>query len=181
MNLEVTLEEVWSSEPEGLVTDQMPQADTTVHAGDHVTLTVSGGSDIPLEANLDEKVLLKGAVLEQNAFEQGEMLGITLRWQALTAIDQRYAVFIHIMGPDGTLVAQDDRQPHLPTTEWNRGIEIVDPHQLRIPQGAPAGDYQLRVGMYPDGEPGSRLPVVDPGRTEQSSNSILVVSFEVEG
>lgn len=181
MNLEVTVEEVWSSEPEGLVTAQMPQADTTVHAGDHVTLTVSSGSDIPLEANLDEKVLLKGAVLEQNTFEQGEMLGITLRWQALSAIDRRYAVFIHLMGPDGTLVAQDDRQPHLPTTEWNRGIEIVDPHQLRIPQGAPTGDYQLRVGMYPDGQPGSRLPVVDPGRTEQSSNSILVVSFEVEG
>ena len=180
MNLEVIVEEVWSSERKGLVMGQMPQAEATVRAGDRVTLTVSGGSDIVLEANLGEKILLKGAVLEQNTFEPGEMLGITLRWQALSTIDQRYAIFVHLMGPDSTLVAQDDRQPHLPTTEWNRGVEIVDPHQLTIPLGAPVGDYELRVGMYPAGRPGDRLPVVDAGKTEQTANSILVVSFKVE-
>jgi len=179
MNLEVTVEEVWSSGIEGIISSQEPQQGTTVRAGDRVTLTVSSGTDVVLEANLDDKILLKKAVFERNTFEPGEMLGVTLRWQALSAIEQRYTVFLHLLGPDGSLVAQDDRQPHLATTEWNRGVEIVDPHQLTIPPGAPVGEYDLRVGMYPVGQPSNRLPVVDPGRTEQASNSILVVAFGV--
>jgi len=179
MNLEVIIQETWSAEAGGMVMSQEPQPGATVRAGDRITLTVSTGSDIALEANLDDRILLKGAVLEQNTFERGEMLGVTFRWKALSTIEQRYAVFIHLMDADGNLVAQDDGQPHLPTTEWTRGMEIVDPHQLTIPPETPVGEYQLRVGMYPAGEPGNRLPVVDPGRTEQTSNSILVVAFEV--
>lgn len=180
MNLDVAIEGIWSAGAEGLVVSQEPHPGNTVQAGDRVTLTVSTGSDVVLEANLDDKILLQGATLEQNTFAPGVMLGVTLRWQALSEIDQRYAVFIHILSLDGNLIAQDDRQPHLPTTEWNRGMEIVDPHQLTIPPGTSSGEYELRVGMYPAGQPGNRLPVVDPGRTEHASNSILVVRFEVQ-
>jgi len=180
MNLEVAVDQVWSSESEGLVTGQTPQPGVKVRAGERVTLTVSGGSSVVLDANFADRILLKEAVLEQNVFKPGEMLGVTLRWQALSAIEQRYAVFIHLIGPTGSLVAQDDRQPHLATTEWNRGVEIVDPHQLTVPPGSPTGEYQLRVGMYPAGQPGNRLPVVDAGRTEHNSNSLLVVTFKVQ-
>ena len=179
MDLKVIIQETWSAEADGMVISQDPQPGTTVRAGDRITLTVSTGSAIALGVNLDDKILLKGAVLEKNTFERGEMLGVTFRWQALSPIEQPYVVFIHLIDADGNLVAQDDGQPHLPTTEWSRGMQIVDPHQLTIPPGTPAGEYELRVGMYPAGEPGNRLPVVDPGRTEQASNSILVVIFEV--
>jgi hypothetical protein len=85
-----------------------------------------------------------------------------------------------MIGPDGSLVAQEDRQPHLLTTQWTQGIEIVDPHQLTIPAGVPPGRYQLRTGMYPEGQPGNRLAVVDPGTTTQEANSILITEIDVE-
>jgi hypothetical protein len=94
-------------------------------------------------------------------------------------VDERYVVFVHLIGPDGSLVTQDDRQPHLHTTQWNPGIEIVDPHQLTIPAVASPGRYQLRTGMYPDGQPGSRLAVIDPGLTTEEANSILVVEIDL--
>jgi serine/threonine-protein kinase len=180
MGLEVAIERTWSTESEGQVVAQQPGADATVRAGDTVTLTVSGGRDISLGVNLDRKIVLKGAVIQQRTFRPGDMLGITLRWEATRAIDRRYVVFVHVIGPDGSLVAQDDRQPHLPTTQWTQGIEIVDPHQFTIPAGVSPGRYQLRTGMYPDDQPGNRLVVVDPGSTTQEANSILITEIDVQ-
>jgi len=180
MRLEVAIEDLWSMEPEGQVIAQQPQPGSTIQAGDTVTLTVSSGADVELEANLGQRVMLKGAVLQQKTFRPGDMLGVTLRWKAIGPINQRYVVFIHLIGPDGNLVTQDDNQPQLPTTHWNQGMEIVDPHQLTIPSGASAGRYQLRTGMYPEGQPNNRLPVEDPGHTTQEANSILVLEIDVE-
>ena len=180
MRLEVTTKDVWSTEPRGQVVAQQPEAGSTVRAGDAVTLTVSSGPDVVLEANLDEKIVLEGAVLQRRAFEPGQMLGVTLRWRAIGPINRNYSVFVHLIGPEGDLVAQDDRQPHLPTDRWNEGIEIVDPHQLTIPAGSSPGRYQLRTGMYRAGEPGNRLLVVDAGETTEEANSILIVEIEVK-
>jgi serine/threonine-protein kinase len=180
MGLKVAFVRTWSTESEGQVIAQQPDADETIRAGDTVTLTVSGGSDITLGVDLDRRILLKGAVIQQRAFRPGDMLGITLRWQATRAIDQRYVVFVHVIAPDGSLAAQDDRQPHLPTTQWTKDIEVVDPHQLTIPAGVSPGRYQLRTGMYPEGQPANRLVVVDPGSTTQDSNSILVTEIDVQ-
>jgi serine/threonine-protein kinase len=179
MELEVTIEEVWSTEPQGQVTAQQPEAGSTIRAGDAVTLTVSSGSDVALNVNLDQTIILKSAVLKQKTFTPGEMLGVTLRWRAIRPISQRYVVFVHLIGPDGNLVTQDDKQPQLPTPRWDESIEIVDPHQLTIPPGAPSGRYQLRTGMYPEGQPSNRLPVTDAGRTTQEANSILIVELEI--
>lgn len=179
MMLEVVLEETWGAGREGQVMAQEPEAGSTIRAGDTVTLTVSSGSDIPLEANLDRKIMLNSAVLDQNTFRPGEILAFALRWEAMGSVNQRLVVFVHIIGPNGNLVTQEDRQPHLPTNEWVQGTEIVDPHQLAIPPGVPNGTYQLRVGMYPDGKPGNRLSVVDAGRTTVEANSILVAEMTV--
>jgi len=179
MGLQVVIEETWTSDPEGQVVSQEPDPEATIRSGSTVTLTVSSGSDITLNANLDQKVILTGAVLQQRSLSRGEIFGITLRWEATQNLDQRYAVFLHLIGPNGNLVAQDDRLPHLPTTDWVPGIGTVDPHQMTVPQEAPPGRYQIRAGMYPEGEPGNRLPVVDPGLTTQQSNSILVAEIDV--
>jgi len=179
IGLNVVIEETWSSDPEGQVVGQQPDANSQIRSGSTVTLTVSSGSEITLNANLDRQIILSGAVLQQRSLRAGEIFGITLRWGATRNVDQRYSVFVHLIGPDGNLVAQDDRQPNLPTNEWFEGINVVDPHQITVPSGAPTGLYQIRTGMYPEGQPGNRLPVVDPGSTTQESNSILVAEIEV--
>jgi len=179
MGLNVVVETTWSAEAEGQVTAQQPEPDATIRSSDTVTLTVAGGSEIALGVSLDDGIELKGAVMQQRTFSPGEMLGIALRWEAKRAIDARYVVFVHLIAPDGSLVTQDDRQPHLHTTQWNPGIEIVDPHQLTIPTVVSPGRYQLRTGMYPEGQPGSRLAVIDPGHTTEEADSILVAEIDV--
>jgi serine/threonine-protein kinase len=179
MGLAVAIERTWSTESEGQVIAQLPEADATVRSGDTVTLTVSGGSEISLGVNLDRKILLQSAIIQQQTPSPGDILGITLRWQATRTIDRRYVVFVHVIGLDGTLVAQDDRQPHLPTTQWTEGMQIVDPHQVTLPAGVSPGRYELRTGMYPDGQPSSRLAVVDPGSTTHEANSVLITEIDL--
>jgi len=180
--LRVSVEEVWSEKPEGMVLAQEPERGTKVYAGDTVTLTVSGGVDItiPLEANLADLILLEGADLRQESFQPGEVIAVTLHWRTLRSVGStHYVVFVHLINPDGRLVAQEDREPIRPTSAWGAGTVVADPHQVTVPDGQPAGRYQLRTGMYPQGQPGSRLPVVDAGLTTAESDSILIAEIEV--
>ena len=180
--LEVRIEEAWSTRPEGMVLAQEPESGTTIHAGDTVTLTVSGGVDIPipLEVNLANLFVLESAELRQETFRPGNVIAVTLHWHSLRSVSTPYVVFIHLIAPNGNLVAQQDVEPISSTTTWVPGVETVDPHQITIPTGQPAGLYQLRAGMYPQGQPGYRLPVVDAGLTTVDSDSILIAEIEIE-
>jgi serine/threonine protein kinase len=179
--LHVVVEKVWSTQPEGMVVAQEPERGKTIYAGDTVTLTVSGGVDIPilLQVNLADLIVLESAELRQETFQPGGVIAVTLRWHALRSTDTHYVVFVHLIGPDGHLVAQEDTEPISPTTSWVTGVGVPDPHQVSIPADQPAGQYQLRTGMYAQGQPGFRLPVVDAGLTTVESDSILIAEIEV--
>ncbi len=179
--LNVTVEEKWSQQARGIILAQEPLPDAKVHVGDGVTLTVSGGVNvpIPLEVNLANIVMLRSAEVRQQSFRPGGILAVTLRWQARKPIGTHYVVFVHLIGRGGRLVAQKDEEPFTPTTQWAPGIEMADPHMVDLPADLPAGWYQLRTGMYPQGQPYSRLPVVDQGLTTVESNSILIAEIEI--
>ncbi|MBU0705327.1 MAG: Stk1 family PASTA domain-containing Ser/Thr kinase [Chloroflexi bacterium] len=181
--LRVNVEKVWSTETEGKVIAQEPESGTTIRVGDTVTLTVSGGVNIniPLQVNLDNQVMLESAELRQETFAPGGVIAVTLRWRALRSIGTHYVVFVHLVDdPQAPAVAQQDVAPFTPTTAWVPGVEIVDPHQITIPANLPPGQYQLRVGMYPQGESSHQLPVVDAGLTTVESGRILITEIEIK-
>ncbi len=181
-DLRVVIEEVWSTQPEGMVLAQEPERGMTVYAGDMVTLTVSGGVgvSIPLEVNLADLVVLESAELRQETFQPGGVIAVTLRWYARRSISTHNVVFVHLIDPDGRLVAQQDVEPISPTTAWVPGLGVADPHQVKISADLPTGRYQLRTGMYPQGQPGYRLSVVDAGFATVESDSILVAEIEIQ-
>lgn len=177
----IVTKEVWSTEPRGKILEQQPPPDTQIRAGATITLTLSGGVEqpIPLQVNLNNLIILEEARLPQTTLRPGSTLPLTLRWRALQPIAQRYTVFVHLLSPAQQMIAQHDSEPlngMSPTTTWQAGEIIVDPHQLTIPVGAAAGTYQLRVGLY-TGD--ARLPVIDAGQTQVSDNSILVTQIEI--
>jgi hypothetical protein len=123
----------------------------------------------PLDARLGEQVALLGYSLAEEAVKPGQMVRLTLFWQANGQLAEPLSVFAHVVDAEGQLVAQQDGPPaggSRPTTSWALDEIIVDRVGILIPAGTPAGDYQLAVGMYhPD--TGERLPVVlvDAGET----------------
>ena len=104
-----------------------------------------------LHYNLGDKVALQGYGLSRTELEPGEVMNLSLRWQAQTHILQSYSVFVHLVDAQGRMWAQHDGGPlnglH-PTTHWVEGEIISDPRELVLPQDMPEGRYRLQAGMY---------------------------------
>jgi hypothetical protein len=86
-------------------------------------------------------------------------LTVTLVWRAEAEMDTSYRVFLHLVGPDGSIVAQSDGEPAnwtRPTTGWLPEEIVLDERVLNIPSGSPPGEYTLSCGLY-DLASGARL------------------------
>ncbi len=123
------------------------------------------GGVTPLQVSFGDEIELRGYRIEGQAV-LGETIRVTYYWYARNYPTAVYAVFNHLMTPDGQLVDQADGWPQggtLLTTQWRRGEYIEDPYTLQIPSDAPPGPYQLLTGLY-DANSGDRLPVVQNGQ-----------------
>jgi hypothetical protein len=99
---------------------------------------------------------------------------VTLYWRCLTEVEERYKVFVHLVGPAG-LVAQSDAEPAgnaRPLTSWVRDEVIADTHEIVLPAALPPGEYTLQVGLY-DLRDGRRLPLLDPTGREIGNHLAL--------
>ena len=117
----------------------------------------------PLEVTLGEDVRLLGYKLDTTEAVPGGKVLVTLYWEALRPIDRNKQVFVHLY--DGELLAQHDGAPECainPTTRWEPGQIIPDPHIVDLPPNMKSGPVSLRVGMY-DLLSGERLAVDGAG------------------
>jgi hypothetical protein len=90
----------------------------------------------------------------------GSPLKMTYRFDVAgnATFDGDYAVFVHIVGPDGETLWQDDHTPSVPTSQWKPGQAIEYDRTVFVPNYPYIGDATIRIGLYkPDG--GGRLPL----------------------
>jgi hypothetical protein len=87
----------------------------------------------------------------------GQQLNLDLYWVARQKSAQNYTVFAHLVGmaynpaTEGPVWAGNDSEPlerGYPTEQWFVNQVVVDRHALTVEPGAPAGEYELEVGMY---------------------------------
>lgn len=125
-------------------------------------------AEIALEANLGDLVTLRGFATADAQPAPGDVLLVTLFWEAQRPIERAYTVFVHLIGPDGRLVAQADGEPvggSRPTTGWQPGETIRDGYALPLPADLPPGRYLLQAGLYAWPEL-TRLPWLRDGRLQ---------------
>jgi hypothetical protein len=117
----------------------------------------------PLRASLADRVALLGYDLDKATVKPGGTLHLTLYWQALAEMETSYTVFVHLLDAQSRIWGQRDNLPAKgthPTTSWLPGEVVVDQYEIVIDAAAPAGEYQIEVGMY-DLETMLRLPAND--------------------
>ncbi|MFN2169291.1 MAG: protein O-mannosyl-transferase family [Anaerolineae bacterium] len=110
-----------------------------------------GQPEHALDGQLAGAVALGGYDLYPDQPRPGEGLQISLYWQALRPLEERYHSFVHLIDGAGKRVAQSDHQPggvYYPTTLWHLGERLRDDHYLTVPADAPPGTYRLLAGMY---------------------------------
>lgn len=120
----------------------------------------------PLSVNLANKVRLLGYSLLTEEVQPGDILQLTLFWEAIAPMNERYKVFTHVRDPYGHLVGQRDTEPGggaKITTIWKEGEQIVDNYGVLILPATPPGEYAIEIGMY-HLETGQRLPVIEDGQ-----------------
>jgi 4-amino-4-deoxy-L-arabinose transferase-like glycosyltransferase len=140
-----------------------------------------------LEVNLDDKVRLLGYDLTAKSYEPGQVIGLTLYWQALRAMEEDYTVFTHLLGSynpltNGPVWGGHDSRPGggtYPTTVWEAGEIVIDECGIPIQADAPPGGYQLEVGMYHLATM-ERLLVLDASRTVRDDR-ILLSTLQLTG
>lgn len=120
----------------------------------------------PPLANFGNLIRLRSYRYERRTLQAGETLRLTLNWEAIGPIGEPYKVFVHVLGPNGLPIAQQDNEPlngTYPTTRWTPGERIADPYAFDLPADLPPGEYQVEVGLYRLSDLG-RLPVMDAGQ-----------------
>ena len=73
---------------------------------------------------------------------------MTLFWQALDQVDRSYTVFVHLLGPDSQVVAQQDTPPGggaSPTSSWVPGEYITDTYRLAVKPAYPPESIVSRL------------------------------------
>jgi hypothetical protein len=82
---------------------------------------------------------------------KGKPLPLTLYLTADRLITDDYSLFVHLVGPDNTLLYQFDGAPFSnrhPTRQWQPGAWLADPYSLTVSMTATATLANLEVGFY---------------------------------
>lgn len=118
----------------------------------------------PTQLVFGNQIALLGYTLSDNTLAPAEIIQLTLFWQAITPLDTRYKIFLHLVSTEGMVVAQRDSEPvgNLAlTTTWQVGQTVIDNQGLLIPSDLPPGDYSLLLGLYNFMDANARLPLPD--------------------
>lgn len=146
------------------------------HSFDGQTLP---GIDTTLSVNFGNQINLLGYDLPSSSVRPGETFELTAYWQAQQPLQTAYSSLAHLVDAEDNLYAgQDNLHPGtLPTTQWQPWGYVRDPHPVRVPFGAPPGDYWLALGLY---EPSSwqRLPVLHGGHRNRADTVAVPVTVQ---
>jgi 4-amino-4-deoxy-L-arabinose transferase-like glycosyltransferase len=134
---------------------------------------------VALNACLGDAIRLQGYALAGERFVPGDVLPVTLFWEAQGSPGARYKVTVQLLDGAGQLVAQHDGEPAdglTPTDAWQPGQRVLDRHGVVLPDDLPPGQYTLAVALYYVAS-GERLPVVLNG--EPTGDLLTLAGVEV--
>jgi hypothetical protein len=108
-------------------------------------------ASMALDVDFGDQIRLRGWELEETAVHPGGTLTVTMAWEPMVELSDRHVVFLHLISPDGSLVAQRDSAPvgeYIPVSGWPPGVVFNYPMTLELPDGLPPGRYRLLGGVY---------------------------------
>ncbi|HHY55772.1 MAG TPA: hypothetical protein GYA08_10080 [Chloroflexi bacterium] len=117
----------------------------------------------PLSAHWQNGIELMGVDGAPPLLTADATIAVSVRWQSAAPLTEEITAFMHLIGPDGAIVAQDDHAPRhgfWPTTGWRPGVAVDDGFTLSLPASLPPGTYRLLTGWY-NPVTGARVPLND--------------------
>jgi hypothetical protein len=141
------------------------QADTEAYGALERSTFLVGPTDMALEpigAVFEGGIeLVAGGVLDD--LQPGVPLRMAFDWRIQEPVSDSLVMFVHL-GDDVELVAQRDAVPGngiFPVEDWKPGELVRDQFALLLPPTLPAGEYEIRVGIY-DSTTLMRYSLIEP-------------------
>jgi hypothetical protein len=145
------------------------------------TDTTLGPTLHAVQANLADQLGVIGYEIKPERPTPGGELVVNVHWLALAAMPKVYTGFLHLVGPDGRLITQDDHElgrGFYRTLCWQPGEVVREKYTLALPKEISAGEYTLRVGVY-DFPSLERLAVLSSNVPAQD-NTVTLGTVHVE-
>jgi hypothetical protein len=112
---------------------------------------------------------------------QSNSLSLTLHWRIQAPATMDYTVFLHLYGPDGQFISQQDGYPIMglaPFWMWDAGQTLQDKRLLSWPADTPGGEYRVGLGVY-DRNSGLRLPAFGPSGEGLPDDTVILFSLQI--
>jgi hypothetical protein len=106
---------------------------------------------VALAAAFGEDIRLRSYTLADKTLAPGDILPVTLFWDAQAPTPEPYKVTVQLLSDAGPPVAQHDSEPaagFAPTTLWQPGQVVADRHGIPLPAELSPGEYTLVVAVY---------------------------------
>ncbi|MEP7188562.1 MAG: DUF2723 domain-containing protein, partial [Roseiflexaceae bacterium] len=113
------------------------------------TVPLALHTDTPADQRWQDGITLRGFSLPRGPYQPGDNVPVILDWQAQAAPAQRYTLFVHIVGDDGSVRGQQDREPsRAPTDQWQPNQHLLDVYGPALSLETPPGRYHVVIGWY---------------------------------
>ena len=99
----------------------------------------------------DDSIELIGYTLNSDSRKPGDPLDLKAYWFARQPTSINYRSFAHLYpaGASSQVLQADKIHPaQAPTSTWTADGYLKDDYYLRLPDDLPAGEYDLRIGLY---------------------------------
>ena len=123
----------------------------------------------PLSAQFGDTAELLGYDLKQN----GQDLTLITYWRARDQVVTPLQMFVHVLGPDGSIATQQDRLD-VPAYGWRSGDVIAQVQHIDLPPDLEKG--AVAIGLY-NPDTNTRLPVTVDGQT---TNRLLLTELDLK-
>ena len=97
--------------------------------------------------DFDGRLALMGHEARPTEARPGESVRLLTYWRVLRADASSLVMFVHLSGPDGRLIAQEDRLDVALET-LHAGDEFMQVHRVTLPGDAQPGLYRISFGLY---------------------------------
>ncbi|MCB0180939.1 MAG: hypothetical protein KDI62_22115 [Anaerolineae bacterium] len=138
-------------------------------------------SEVVVNANFANQLMLLGYTLPQRQFSPDEGISLVMQLKALRTMPADFIMFVRLYDSNGAVRGQLDRRPLwlYSTILWVKDEVVEDALTLPIEAGAPDGVYTIDLGFYfPVGESAVSLPLVENGQM-QDKTSVSIGPIEV--
>jgi 4-amino-4-deoxy-L-arabinose transferase-like glycosyltransferase len=122
-----------------------------------------------------------GYSLGGETFQPGDVLGVTLFWEALADLSEDYGLTLSLQDAEGrswAIVEGPLATPGYPSSQWTAGQLVRCQQRLIIPARVPGGRYGLVLAVYGSAD-GHTVPLRRWGL--DWSESVVLGSIQIEG